>query len=374
MTPLLTRIDEELARCSDPLWRAELMAERGCYFARVGNFAGANEIIAWLRHAYGDGRYERISVWTMLLEGLVLYFENVSSSSRDRIFRANTLAAAAGMKRLVALTSVWCAHVDFERSAYSQMAEMLSIAIISVQFNEHDVHSRLGLVLGDAYAYSGARADAQYWYEHARRHAIEIGDQATVGAIMYNRPAFALAALRLNHHLAAAQFDRLALRHIEMELRSAQSFQVGTAVTALPHVLEIAKARVAMCIGRFAEALSAFQTINSTLPGSESRGNRSSVVADIALCAHSSGRIEIVRSILESIKPMDIESLDIDDRVIAASILEELTLEYLGAEQAKPYSRIYENAKVACVNEANALKVALAKATERISGMTGRFE
>jgi len=321
MTPLLTRIDQELSTCTDPLRRAELLADRACYLARTGDFEGANAIASSLRRDYGDGRNARISVWIMLVEGLVLFFEALSSSARDRIFRANVLSKAMQLPRLAALTGVWLAHIEFDRSAYDSMARALSDSIKSADGHCHDVQSRAGLVLGDAYLYLGDRDLSQVWYEHARRHATEIGDRAAIGALMYNRAAFGLASIRIGHHVHNQIADEQYLKFIEMELESAWSFQVGTRVTSLAHLIDLCRARIAIVQRRFVAAVNILERLHMDLHRWEDRPNRPSVLVDLVWCLLMVGRRDDAIGLHAELASYNYKLLDIDDQVVFMSTL-----------------------------------------------------
>ena len=324
MTPLLTRIEQELAVCTNPLHEAELLAERACYFARTGNFADAKAIAAALRHSYGDGRSVSISIWIMLIEGLVLFFDSDVHNSRDRIYRAHAISKSAGLSRLRALTGVWLAHMEFEGARYNAMAQIVIDTIDVIDLNAHDSQSRLGIVLGDAFLYAGDRRQSQFWYERARWHATEIGDQATVGALMYNRPAFALSLHRASLCAGIVPSDALQLKFIKLELESATSFQLGTGVRALTYLVELCEARVATLEGRFQVASNLFADLRERAKTAHNSADRVSVEIDLAWCLAKTGRFDETNKIVSTIIPADIERLDIDDRLIAVWALEDI--------------------------------------------------
>lgn len=321
MIPLLTRIDNALAQCADPAQRAELLAERACYLARVGEFVQVRQMLSTLRQAFGNGRNIRISIWMMLIEGLVLYFEKLSSSARDRIYRASVICDAAGIVDLRCTISAWLAHLEFERSAYESMGELISSALSLAKPKSHDVYSRVGIVLGDAFSYVGDQRQSRIWYECARVNAVHAGDQATLGALMYNRPAFTLARLRVEHYAFGQNVNAELLDFARLELSSALSFQIGTKVSALSHVGDLCQARIEMLLGSFGAAVETLRSLQLRIQQSEDRPNRSSIVADLIFCYYSLDRFGEAINLVSTIADGDFDCLDVDDRLVSASIL-----------------------------------------------------
>jgi tetratricopeptide (TPR) repeat protein len=322
---LLNRIEQELAQSNDPLRQAELHAERAGYLARVGDFAAAKEILAWLRREYGDGRQARISIWIMLVEGLVLYFEKLSASARDRIYRAYTISCSFGLEDLAALTSVWLAHLNFEHSAYQQMAECLSRTLKANDLRQIAVQARLGMVLGDAHLYAGNRKISQNWYELCRQRSLSIGDRAGIGALMYNRAAFGLARLRIEYHGYGNAIDAWLVDFVEMELSSAWSFQIQTEVKTLPHLVTLCKARIAILKRNFEDAIQMLLPLESTLSSIEDRLNRSSVFFDLLYSYFSLGDFRKASELLESLDIQVIRDFDVDDQLLAYALMSEVT-------------------------------------------------
>ncbi len=321
MIPMLTRLDQELAQCADPIRQAELQAERASYLARTGHFVEANEILSALRKSYGDGRSARVSVWIMFVEGLVLYFERVSADARDRLLRAHAISSAAGLPDLRLLTAAWLAHFEFERGSFEEMGRLIALVSASPDNSSPDVRARVAIVLADAFSYSGDPVKAQMWFEICRQNALEAGDRATVGALMYNRSAFGLWRARVEHfgHGDLVDLERLSL--LEIELSSSWAFQVGTNVVSLSHLIELSRARFLIFRNRFSEAIEILAPLQSRMSSLENRNNRSSVVADLGWCFLNSGNAEAARNILRDVDLADIRKLDVDDRLVTFSIL-----------------------------------------------------
>jgi hypothetical protein len=321
MTPMLTRLEQELAVCHDPIRQAELHAERAAYLARTGHFGEAAEVLSWLRKSYGDGRSARVSVWIMFVEGLVLYFERLSADARDRLLRANAISSAAGLSDLHLLTAAWLAHLEFEHGNFEEMGRLLSILVSYPDRISPSIKSRMAIVLADAFAYSGDRKKSQLWFEICRQNALDAGDRATVGALMYNRAVFGLWRLRIDHFAYGHPVDLNHLGLLEMELDSSWAFQKGTDVVSLNHLVVLSRARMLVFRNKFAEAIDVLQELRDRIPLLENRVNRSSVLSDLCWCLYKSEDSDAALDIARNIDFIEVRHLDVDDRFVAFSIL-----------------------------------------------------
>lgn len=322
MSGLLARIDQQLAACQDVRVWAELHAERAGYCARVGRMGEAAGIVSELRCHHGDPLLGRGLVRVMLAEGLIHYFSNLSSKARDRMFRAYLASTlTAGADDLGRLAAAWVAHVDFERGDYLGMKEYLGKAAEGLNPHEHSTMARLGLVAGDGFMYIGNRTLAQRWYEKSRHAAVDAGDQASIGALMYNRAAFGAARLRVERFALDLPVDEAALHLCAMELDSALEFQRGTNVSSLNYLVDLWKAKVMVLQRRFAEAIDIFEGQLANEVRQEDRPNQSSFAIDLAYCHFMRGDAQKATELLTAAHASALSCLDSDDRLIALGML-----------------------------------------------------
>jgi tetratricopeptide (TPR) repeat protein len=330
VTPLLNRIEQALATCTDPIRRAELLAERACYFARTGNFAGANAILASLRETYGDGRSARVSVWIMLAEGLILYFDKTEVGSRDRIIRAHLVSESADLRDLRQLTAVWLAHIEFNRSDFKSMIAFLRKVIDRRESWTDAATTRFYMIVADAYMYCGEATIAGQWYQRARSSAIDLGDQASIAALIYNKSALALAHMRIG--VALDDADLSPLRFVSMEIESAYSFHIGTAHATLIELIETCRARALLMERRFEEARPVYESLlNRSGVALGLKSDRVTVDLEYAKCLHELGFAEAAKERFSQIDPEDYQGLSSDDQliflVLYSSVGRELGLE-----------------------------------------------
>jgi len=257
VTTLLHRIDFELSSCVDVLRRAELIAERGVYSARIGDFDDAREAVRLLRERFGSANV-RVSIWIMLIEGLVLFFESLSTIAYDRIRRANLVGRASENHDLAALTAAWLAHLDFNASRFNDMEQWLGSCLHKFSEQRSDTRIRVYVVVASACLYAGYVPEGRRFCELARREAVAVGDEATLSAIMYNRAALTLTYLRVC--AALGREDPEAAEFLEMEVASAHRFNSAVKHSALAHIVDLARARLEFFKCRYAAAAEILRT------------------------------------------------------------------------------------------------------------------
>jgi len=315
MTRLLTRIDQELNLCTDPQQRAELLAERACYLARIGDFAGANDIVLSLRKTHGDGHNASISVWIMLIEGLIYYFDGFDPRALDRITRAGVIGAASHLDELTRIATAWLAHLEFNRFDFRAMASAISKCRPVSSTESSQWHARVCLVIADAYMYTGQQANGDRWYQRARNSAVAIGDEATIAALIYNRAAMKLARLRLES--ASGNVDPDNYKLLSLEINSAQNFDAVVGHTSLMQLIEACRARISLSAGEFSIALGLYKRLlsnDSTRFGYFS--DKLLLNIEYARCLLENGLKEAATSLLMCVDLEQANGMTSDDRYV----------------------------------------------------------
>ncbi|MFY9513273.1 MAG: hypothetical protein WAQ05_20105 [Rubrivivax sp.] len=345
MSSLLERIERQLAACTDAFVGAELRAERAAYLVRIGEFVEAREVLGLLREQFGDAKNARVSIWLMLVEGLLLYFERVSHLARDRVLRARAIAVAFRIDDLRLLTGAWLAHLEFERGAYSEMLMLLQEVLTFRGKVSVDLKARVSIILGNIYSYCGRFDVAGRWFEFCRQSSIDAGDRATMGALMYNRASFGLEYLRVRSLGYEDSVDVMRVDLLARELESAWAFQVGTRVLSLVHLIDVSRARAQMLRGDYARAIEILKPIAMQLDTLEDRSNRSSLFVDILYCRGMSADSDVIVDLLRSVDDVDILRLDVDERIVAAAMCLSLARRHEQESLIAKFSPLYENSK-----------------------------
>lgn len=316
MVQLLDRLEARLAVEIDAFRRGVLHAKRACYFARVGQFEKTRELVAQLRSDFPDGSSPRISIWVMLVEGLLHTFERLSPEGLDRMVRAQTLATALKDRELQAVSSAWLAHLLFERSEFVQMVSALQVALGSADDESFDALARVSMVFANTYASVGDRERATQWYMACRHYAVEAGDEATLEALLYNRAAFGVAWQRAEFCLGSG--DRKPLEMLRRELASAHSFQDLTGAAALTNLVYLWEARLALLDDEFERAIDLLSGIRNVEPFSDESFHQSVIDLEVAYCSAKLGRVDDTLRFLTKRAAFDVHALHEDEQLYAA--------------------------------------------------------
>lgn len=323
MAQLLIGIDKQLSAEQDPVTRAILYARKAIYLARIGRFEEVRSITVELRDKFGAGQSARVTVWIMLLEGIASLYENISPTAFDRVNRAQFLSIAFKDRELIAITSAWKAHLEFENSNFSGMVEALNLAIDSATTDDNDAAARFSMVIADAHFLCGDRVKAQAWFMRSRRHAVDAGDQATIEALLYNRAAFSTAWLRCERCFSRAEPDDLSL--VRLEVASARNFQEMTNITAFGHLISLCNARLLILESDFEQAIAALQLVRNQGPFASYNFDQDIVDLEIAYCLLMLGRREEAFFAFSGLRGNDLGQLDLDDRLVIAWLRSEMS-------------------------------------------------
>ena len=315
MSQLLARIEEQLATTSEPWKRAVLVARRGCYWSRVGRFDEARRTVLELRASFGQGQDGRVTVWIMLLEGLIHLYESIGSGARDRFNRAQFLSIATQDSELISITSAWKAHFEFETSDFVAMVASLQLALEHLTADRHDACSRVAMVIADVLFVCGDRSTAQTWFMLSRDHALAAGDQATIDALLYNRAAFGLAWLRA--HRCFGPLDQGLVSAVSMEISSAINFQALTRVEALQNFVYLCEARVLALANDFQGASAALERIRNQGPFASYNFSQEVIDLELAYCHLRMGHIQSALSYYKKVNNSTFQQLDTDEQLVA---------------------------------------------------------
>lgn len=317
--PYVKRLVTQIESSVDADSRAMLTAELACYWARVGEFEEAERLRAELRRGFGDGRDIRVSILIMCVEGLLLYFRELSPDALDRIARARLLSVASGQKSLIALTSAWLAHIHFNSNRYGDMAEAIGVCLNSLEKSNLPAVCRVSMLLGDAHLYSGNASSAQPWYDYARSAAVELGDHAFVGALIYNRSALRVFVARVESAAAVQPEDHIRL--LAGEVQSAINYQAVARLLSLDHLLATSRVGVLMLQRKFSVAKSEIEALLSSDEISPLSSQATILKADLALCLAELQHFEASIKLVDGIRSLDLDRYDAGDRVlICASV------------------------------------------------------
>lgn len=357
--PALERLELKIKAERSESLRAEYCVEQVCYLARTGETAACLQRLQDLRSKYGKGNYPRVSVWLMIADGVCSYFSDLSDGARDRFVRANSVSRAAKYDDLFRLSSAWLAHVDFNRSEYGSMAQHLLASKPDYVSRRDAADCRAMVVLGNASICAGAYSDAVRWHEHARRAAVELGDEPTIGAIMYNKATF--NCLRVQTNAALGQIEEAPLQFLSLQVDSNDLYHRAAGNTSLQQLSLALRARQRVAAGDFLGAREIYATlIGSDLPTSHV-DDVGLLRAEMALCLLKLHEFEDALALARSLAPNAPVSLSADSELVFWSCLKDVAAgcadDALANQVASPLRQAVQRFQ----NEKTSLKNALAE-------------
>lgn len=324
MSKLILRIQAQLDSESDPYRRAELEAKLALYFARVGRFQEAGEVIASIRKVFGDGRSGRVTALVMLAEALVMHYEKLSPGAADRVARAQLLGQAMKDREVIALASAWRGFLEFEASKFESAFRSIRQACDYSTEEDHSTWTRCAIVISLGFALCGQVADSQYWFLRGRDHALKDGDQASIDALMHNKATFGVAWLCTQR--SKGSLDPALLTLARMDLNSARNLQSLVRVQAHSKYVDLSDARLSILEGRYEAALQALGGIPGTGPFPAGHFNDSLHALEVAYCQASLDHFDDALEAFSHCEPGSVLALDVDDRLVACWITYELSL------------------------------------------------
>jgi hypothetical protein len=362
LAPYVVKLNSEIEQSVDEVERARLECYLAFYWARSGELDRAEAIRDRLRAKYGTGNYPRLSILIMCAEALIHYFRDQSPESLDRMRRAHLLSSAMRDNELIALTSAWLATFFFNVGQYSSMRTAIGDAISHRVAGDEIVRCRVSMIVASVGLVIGNLDSANRWYSEAHSSAVAMGDQAAIGAIIYNRAALRVHSLRVNHALLALDGPSPAYKMAMAEVESAMNYQATVQLSSLNYLLFIAKAG-ALILGRqLSEAATLIQEILGTTSLSLTPRERVLLEVDNLVIAASMGEpSELLSFASDPNNEVRLQKCDPEEQFVAWTLIHQALSQCAGATSVV-VSRLEErrnHARVAAEQEREQLAWAI---------------
>ncbi len=311
---------KQAAEGPDTVNSALARAELAALWAREGAFDIAESAVRQLRVAFGNGRSGPVTVMMMLAEGIAIYFRDLKPEARGRVLGAQALSIAGNDRSLIALTSAWLAHIDFNLHRHEQMATAIGRCLGSLEPQSVAARFRLALTLGDAFMVCDEAAAAKDWHAVARDAAVALGDHAAIAALMHNRAALGVYNARLKHLSEPLGIEEVS--RLDAEVRSAVNYHALAQNTSLAYLHDNASASIMLLRSQYAQALEKIRALLSQSPRISVSGASTNLRCDLILCLAELGdsnpaRDEMGRGVVDSL----LQCTD-DDRYLGFATLE----------------------------------------------------
>ncbi len=293
---LLRRLDASIEASLHPVAADCLRAERAVYLARQGAVVQVDAVLADLRRRYDSQPRFAVSAWINLCEGIASHFCDMGLDAARKVRRAHALAEAAGVLPLRALTAAWSAHMDYLDASFEAMARHLLQALDLATTDQHGARARASLVVAQALHVAGRADLARPWYEATRQHALDDGDDATLGALLHNSAWLRAAELRLSTLLHGRHVDFDDSEHTLMSAESTEHFDRFAGVTSLASLAPILQAQVLAVLDRPREAIVLYDRyFDAACKDGVSRTIEADLLADRAWCHLAVGEVDAAR-------------------------------------------------------------------------------
>jgi tetratricopeptide (TPR) repeat protein len=322
MSRLLQRLADQLATERDEYVRGELIALQAAYLARVGDFAAARERIATVRATFFDGRSGRVTALVMIAEALLAHFESLSPGARDRAMRAQLLGDVMRDPQIIALSSAWRAHIEFEFSSFDVAALALKKALAVINDRDHSAWSRCCIVLFNALSFVGDRERAQAWFLRGHQHAVADGDQASIDALLQSKASYNVAQAWVGRCLSKDS-EKL-LQVARAEVASARNLQLLVRVQAHEDYIELAECNLCLLEGRYSDALEWLTKLEGSGPFPAGHFTDSVGQVMSAYCQLKLGRLDSAVATFDNVRDASWGDIDVDDRLIVCWMMREL--------------------------------------------------
>lgn len=323
MSQLLLRLERGIRLEDSASKRDTLLAQKAAYLARIGRFDAAKTIVGELRGVYGDGHSGAITVRIMLAEAMLHLYESFDPNALDRIRRAQFISQMMREKQLIALTSAWKAHLEFENSLFEEMFRSLRVARDNASERDHPSQTRYCMVLCEVSLLSGKKDLGQFWFMRARDHALHDGDQASIDGLLYNKAAFALAWLRVEG--CFGRLDSEAIQRLRFELSSSRNYQTLTQIKAMAEQVTLCEARLSILQEDYPSAVQQLENVRGRGPFAEYNFSQEYIDLELAFCHAKLGQFDQAALYLKSFEQLKIQRFDIDEQLVGLWMVRELS-------------------------------------------------
>lgn len=309
-------LNSSIASGSTGISLAYLRAERAAYLARLGETAMARNEVKVIQVENRTKADARLSVLVNIADGLCHYYDNMGDESRDRFLRAYTVARAARIHDLTSRAAAWLALVAYGSYDFDAMATYLDQSITS-ENTDQSSRARALLIVATTVHLANRFDLARPWYQRARYLAAEIGDGASISAIMHNMASIWSTNLR-NASLGGietADKSRTAL----LGVISTMNFDDLIGGTSLPIFTPLIQAQLLSIDGKIAEALELYDVHLANLKIDAVPGWQKWLLADRAWCLLQMGYADRARDEFDALFGALSEDDHVDD--LAATLI-----------------------------------------------------
>jgi hypothetical protein len=319
---LLTKLLLLVESASNVEDRGLALARYGISLAQVGQIENALNVQRQLRTNGDYSVLPRVSILTILLDGVVLYYSDRSGRSLDRVRRANLLSKSLQFPDLEAESAVWLAHLAFNFDDYELFGIALKVAFENLSILPDELCGRICLGAADANQYLGHRDISNEWYSVSRLFAQRAHDHGGMVAIEYNRLGMGLSRIRLESCLIASGISDHH-RHWLVEMASIERLHYGFGINALSELLLLCESRVRELEKDFSGALKVLTEIHDRSAAQKCGMSPQLLQLEMQWCQAMSDGFNIDFS-SNLIALDEVSNLSDDEKLVALSLIKDI--------------------------------------------------
>lgn len=231
-----------------------LRLRHAAYNARLGNTEYAREVIESARSALPQMNTAQMVSYINFAEGVCDYFESGAAKAIDKLSRSRVLSVGCPPNDdLPLLVSAWLAAVHRALGQWDNLFHDLIDIFVSKRSVTDEVAVRACLVVADSWEEIEDTEMADKWYKAARECALRLGDDSSLGAILYNRAAIRVFNMRIREIRGfGLDIDEC---HIIVQTASAENYAHYVKDTSLGWVFDLLFGQLAMLKGQYEEAV-----------------------------------------------------------------------------------------------------------------------
>ena len=314
MSRLLESIQHDIRAARDSGSLGIARTREAIYLSRKGDSEGARRSIREIRALAVDRLQMECIARANLAEGVLFFHVGSIDDARDKLLRAMALARAGQLSAVVSWCAAWLGQIEMNLGRPDGLRAYALQVRDFVDPADHASLSRIGIAIADGLHFAGRYDMARPWYEFARNHAVEEGDDAAIDAIMHN-----VAALRINN-LRLAEIDGSVESHeldrARMDLRSCRGYNMGISSKTFRWMLPMLQAQIDMLDGNYLSAASSFDGLEkSDFEGVPGR-IKSVVLADFAYCLLMVGRSNDAELREQAAQQSSLDELALDEQAL----------------------------------------------------------
>ena len=317
---LLESLLSQAQSTRDRLDWARTVCRVAAHQARTGRHAAALVSLGQVRKVFGPGLHPDVASWLMLSEGILHSCQFNVPAAYDRMMRAHVLAVGFGNTKAIPSCAAWMAALEFDAGRYDKMVEHLDQAFTLADPEDHQARSRAALTFAEACHVSGGYALARPWYEECRRHATSEGDEATLGAMLFNVALFRLVTIRLAG--AFGERSESEVLRASLEATGSVSFDLMTGNTNQEPLRWVLQSIQQLVEGKYETALATCERLD--VPNTISAHILVVSFADRAWCLLNLGRLDEAKCLAEEVVARFDTLSDTDDQAYALARLAQI--------------------------------------------------